>query len=157
MLYFAYGSNMCEREMASTCPHAIKRYNAHLPGYRLDFTHYSKKKTRECGVADIIEDHDSDVWGIVYDINDQEVTELHKREGFKEGRERGENSYEPLDINVEIDGDTNRILRVIAFIVVNKKQYRPSNAYKALLLCGARRWQLPDEYIRRLEAIEVDL
>jgi hypothetical protein len=31
----------------------------------------------------------------------------------------------------------------------------PNQEYKNLILAGARRWRLPDDYIKELEAIEV--
>ena len=52
-LYFAYGSNLNERQMSYRCPDAIKMGGAQLRGWRLAFS----------GVADIRERHKDDAAG----------------------------------------------------------------------------------------------
>jgi len=66
MLYFAYGSNMDWSRMRERCPPAGFIFTAKPNRFRLDFTRYSK--TNRCGVADIVVDPPSSVWGVVYHI-----------------------------------------------------------------------------------------
>ncbi len=50
--YFAYGSNMSQDQIRARCPSHKFLCAAELPGHKLAFTRYSRK--RECGVADIV-------------------------------------------------------------------------------------------------------
>ncbi len=91
MLYFAYGSNMDWNQMKARCPSAQFICKAILSNYRLDFTWHST--TRGCGVADAVKDSDSIIWGVVYQINDNDISTLDKKEGFQPGRKHNENTY----------------------------------------------------------------
>jgi gamma-glutamylcyclotransferase len=76
MLYFAYGSNMNWDQMRDRCPSSRFDSIVRDEGYRLAFTQFSK--TRQCGVADIVASAGSDVWGVVFEIPDDEVNVLDK-------------------------------------------------------------------------------
>ena len=58
MKYFAYGSLLDEAEMIKTCSDFKLIGKACLPGYRIDFTRYSRKWG--AGVADIVKDDRED-------------------------------------------------------------------------------------------------
>src|SRR5947208_12969770 len=71
MLYFAYGSNMDSTQMKERCPSAKFVCRAKLPSHRLAFTLRSCR--RGCGVADILRDEAKDVWGVVYELPENEL------------------------------------------------------------------------------------
>ena len=80
MLYFAYGSNLDWAQMKQRCPLAKFVCRAKLPAHRLAFTLKSAK--RDCGVADVLPDQAKDVWGVVYELPDNELKNLDKTKAF---------------------------------------------------------------------------
>ena len=154
MLYFAYGSNMNWDQMRDRCPSTRFDSIARAEGYRLAFTRFSKK--RQCGVADIVASAGSDVWGVVFEISDDEVNVLDKSEGYSRDRDREKNAYERRQLDVFRQGSNAPAITVWTYVVVNKLKSppKPSAEYKATILAGARHWKLPADYIEVLEQIE---
>ena len=149
MIYFAYGSNMDETRMRERCPSARFLFKARLPGFRLDFTRFSTGN--RCGAADIILDSSATVWGVVYHIKDEHKTALEKAEGVPV------RAYEPFTVDIHPDGDRAQRIKATTYVVVTKEdpRPRPNAQYKALLLNGAKSWNLPADYIVDLESIAV--
>ncbi len=154
MLYFAYGSNMQIDQMKERCSSARFVCAARLKDYRLAFTRLSKK--RQCGVADAVQNMGAEVWGAVFEIDENEIGSLDKREGYRPRRQRAENAYERSKMHVKRSGEMQETLTVWTYTVVTKldPNPKPSHEYKQLILGGARMWHLPAPYINQLEAIE---
>jgi len=154
MLYFAYGSNLNWDQIRDRCPSTRFASIARADGYRLEFTRFSKN--RQCGVADIVASAGSDVWGVVFEIPDDEVNVLDKSEGYSPGRGREKNAYERFQLDVFRQGSNASPITVWTYVVVNKLKSapKPSAEYKATILAGARHWKLPADYVEELERIE---
>ena len=154
MLYFAYGSNMNWDQMRDRCQSIRFDSIVKAEGYRLAFTRFSKN--RQCGVADIVASAGSDVWGVVFEIPDDEVNVLDKSEGYSRGRAREKNAYERRQLDVFRQGSNASPITVWTYVVVNnlKSPPKPSAEYKATILAGARYWKLPADYVEGLERIE---
>jgi gamma-glutamylcyclotransferase (GGCT)/AIG2-like uncharacterized protein YtfP len=92
---------------------------------------------------------DSDVWGVVYEIEEGEIPELDRREGVNSGayvRRNGETVY---------DRDQAQPIEAsIYFANPEPNPPLPNAEYRRLILEGARFWRLPDNCIRELEGIE---
>jgi len=152
MLIFAYGSNMNWDQMRERCPSSRFVGIAVLRDHKLAFTREAAK--RRCGVADVVAEDGAQVWGVVYEITDLDVGKLDASEGFRPGRDK--NSYYRRECLVLLDGEDQRPLTVSAYFAdPQPNPPLPNAAYKNLILSGARHWHLPEEYIRRLEQIEV--
>ncbi|MDW8470210.1 MAG: gamma-glutamylcyclotransferase [Burkholderiales bacterium] len=94
------------------------------------------------------------VWGVVYQVSELDLEALDEAEGFRPGR--ASNSYWRRECVVYLGGDEGRPLTVQTYFAEREPNPPlPSQAYKALILRGARFWRLPDAYIRELEAIPV--
>ncbi len=89
MLYYAYGSNMNWPQMKKRCPSAQFVGVARLIGHRLAFTRKSNR--RGCGSADVIPAEGYAVWGVIYEIDEGEITNLDEAEDFVPGR--AQNGY----------------------------------------------------------------
>lgn len=154
MLYFAYGSNMDEEQMSQRCPSSTFYGVATLPEHRLAFTRYSKG--RGCGVADCLPAKGSEVWGVVYDITETDLSTLDRSEGYLPGR--ANNAYIRENRQIFMNGDQGRPETVaIYFACRQDNPPLPSPAYKAQIIKGARFWLLPEMYIQEvLEAVVVD-
>lgn len=152
MLYFAYGSNMDWKQMKERCPSARFVGVAKLPDHRLAFTRKSIK--RGCGVADAVRENERSVWGAVYEISALDVGAVDKSEGYRPGREK--NSYWRRECMVFLDGDEERPLTAETYFAEPEANVPPPNqAYRNLILSGARHWHLPADYLVELEAIVV--
>jgi len=127
-------------QMKQRCPSARFVGVGRLKDHRLAITRKSRR--RLCGTADVIEERGSDVWGIVYDIDEAEFFVL---DDFEDG-------YRRESMNILLDG-----LERQAWIYIAEKEScppPPSAHYKRLMLEGARQWRLPPAYIAYLEQIE---
>ncbi len=153
MLYFAYGSNMDSAQMEERCPSAKFVCRAKLPLHRLAFTH--KSVHRGCGVADILRDEAKDVWGVVYDLPENEFKHLDRDESIRPGRPYNPNAYTRENHHVWREGDAKRPLLVSLYRGhPQPNPPLPDCDYKKLIVEGARHWQLPVTYIQELESIQ---
>ena len=155
MLYFAYGSNMDWAQMTQRCPLAKFVCRAKLPAHRLAFTR--KSATRDCGVADVLPDQAKDVWGVVYELPDNELKNLDKREDYRPGKPYDQSGYTREDHCVWREGNAKQPLLVALYRGHPQLDPPlPSDDYKGLIVDGAKHWSLPAEYIRRLESIQTE-
>ena len=154
MLNFAYGSNLDEDQMVDRCESAKYIGNACLKGYRLDFTRFSD--TRGCAVADVVEEEGSEVWGVIYEISEEDCNKLDGCEGYRPGRAKKENAYNREVIEVFENGDPDRPKEVSIYIA-NKQTNPgyPSREYQDHILKGARHFNLPESYIEMLEQVKI--
>jgi hypothetical protein len=144
--YFAYGSNMDWAQMQRRCPSAQFVCVARLPGYRFAIARHSR--LRNCGTANIFPEAASELWGIVYDVSDEDLVIM---DGFEDG-------YARAFIDVFALNDGKLPLRSLVYIAPKEDGVPLPNAqYKRHMLDGARHWQLPASYIALLEAIETGL
>ena len=141
VLYFAFGSCMCAPSFRETVPRYDLLGPARLAGYRLAFTFESVG--RNGGVADVVEDPRSDVWGVLYRIPRSFVPRLDAREGVHLGR------YRQSWVKVEALG--LEWPSVLTYTVANKAktQVKPSDEYAGLIMEAAQTMLAPD-YCRRL-------
>lgn len=140
--------------MRSRCPSAQFACVARAEGYILAFTRFSQN--RKCGVADILASPGNAVWGVAFDIPNDEIVQLDKSEGYRPERAQEFNAYERSQLKVICQKDANSPIVAWTYFVVSKSNLplKPSVEYKALILDGARHWGLPSAYIERLERIE---
>lgn len=141
MLYFAYGSNMDDLQMRDRCPDSALVGIAVLKGYRVGFTYYSER--RNGGVADIIPDTESSVWGLVYKMVVTDLDTLDSLEG------KG-TAYDRMTVPVHfLDG---RTIEAEVYYVINKKQHvEPTEEYLGLLRKAARKHRFPETYIEQYD------
>lgn len=141
MLYFAYGSNMDPDQMRERAPGARALGPARLPGHRLFFTHDSAGWAG--GVASISPDASSDVWGVLWRIDDRDLAALDEYEGYPA-------AYTRTTVTVEIAGGRRDALVYVAMPTVGK---RPSEVYLECIVRGAEAHGLPGEYVESLRKI----
>ena len=108
--YFAYGSNMMVDQMRNRGV-VYEKLPAKLIGYKLIFNKVSKKDP-SVAFANIQEDENSEVEGILYELDNLAVQILDKAEGVPF-------HYEKTAVEVEIEG--GRKIRAITYIANPKK------------------------------------
>ncbi|TAK83191.1 MAG: gamma-glutamylcyclotransferase [Aquabacterium sp.] len=144
MHYFAYGSNMDERQMAVRCPGAVAVGKAVLADYRLAFTIYSS--VRRCGCADIVKSRADNVWGLLYRLTERDMLSLDAYEGAPA-------HYRRLTIIVsDVFGND---VEAEAYEVANKERehQKPSDAYLGMILDASARYGFPEDYRGILERV----
>jgi len=127
------------------CPSAQFVCVARLKNYRFAIARHSR--LRNCGTANIFADTGSEVWGIVYDLSEQDLAIL---DGFEDGYRR-EKAF------VLAAGDTQSSVEVLVYIAEREDNVPlPNPEYKRLIVAGARHWNIPEFYCSMLEKIQAN-
>jgi gamma-glutamylcyclotransferase (GGCT)/AIG2-like uncharacterized protein YtfP len=145
VIYFAYGSNMNWPQMQRRCPSSRFVCVARLLDYQFGITRHSR--LRDCGTANVYPAAGREVWGIVYDISDEDLMIL---DGFEDGYRREILSVYPFDTGRQ------PLAALVYVAAVEENVPRPNAEYRLLLVDGAKHWQLPQLYLALLESIQVD-
>jgi gamma-glutamylcyclotransferase (GGCT)/AIG2-like uncharacterized protein YtfP len=143
LLYFAYGSNLDESQMVSRCPGSRVISPGCLHNYRLDFTWFSSRWS--CGVADVVESKSGEVWGLVYQVTEQDLEALDRYEGFP-------SAYDRFQATIDaIDGEYRGVW---VYTVYDKGSFRPpSREYLDIIRSAAEQYTFPDHYKKALKEI----
>lgn len=126
--YFAYGSNMDERQMLERCPQSEKQEIAELTGYEF----FINKR----GVANIRPKKGKRVWGIIYNITEDDEEKLDKFEGVKYGT------------NIK---DNSALLNVFYYVAKETNEGQPREEYLEKITESAEAHNFPEEYIAELK------
>lgn len=139
-LYFAYGSNMDQEQITERCPSAELISTAKLENHRLEFTIFSPK--RNCGCADVIPSPGDYVYGLLFNLSNEDMRAMDEFEGHPIHYRRVQK--EVVDMN-------NKSLLVETYEVANKeKELHPSDQYLQLIHNAAVKHAFPEAYIRYL-------
>lgn len=148
MYYFAYGSNMDPKRICKRLDKSIEelgREHAILRGYRLEFNKIACRNPNE-GYANIVPDKDGIVEGILYKVDEKDITKLDCYEGYPKHYYR-ENVKVILD-----DGKDVEAITYIANPNMVRDGLKPSKEYLEHLLKGCD--VLSKEYCDKLKSIE---
>ena len=160
ILYFAYGSNLSleqMRERIGSKPKVIS--GAYLENHRLGFTIYSKL-TWKGGVADIVPEAGSKVWGAIYELTEKQLDKIDPCEGYKKDRDPKKNFYNRLQVEVvDKKGVKQPCLTYQAEVGDEKKRkylyHRPSEKYREVIRKGGEEHGLPKEFFDHLKVASV--
>lgn len=143
--YFAYGSNMLLERIRSRVPSARVLGTATLRGYQLRFNKLSKDGS---GKANIVPATDprAAVHGVLYHLDDDDRPQLDKAEGLGNG-------YHVRRLRVSRDGAEEEVLAYVAAPGAIRDDLRPFHWYKNMVIDGAMQNQLPEPYVRQIEAV----
>ncbi|KAG0717928.1 Gamma-glutamylcyclotransferase [Chionoecetes opilio] len=145
-LYFAYGSNLLTERIHINNPSAKMISVGKLKDYRLDFNHFSQRW--KGAAATIVEDPDSSVYGVLWEIGNEDMANLDRQEGVHK------KIYKVMDVEVETEKDECVGARSYQVIRPLEGDRRPSYVYMDVIIRGAKENGLPKDYIRFLENIE---
>ena len=145
MKYFAYGSNMNPNRMKEREINFSKREHAILERWRLKFDKVASRNPNE-GYANIEEDDESVVEGILYTIQDVDIEKLDRYEGYP-------NHYRKLKVWVKLDnGEEEEAITYVATPDKVREGLKPSKDYLNHLLKGCD--LLSEEYCEKLRKWE---
>ena len=129
--YFAYGSNMASDRLAGRVGDVTARGAACLREYRHTFTKYGEDRT---GKGNAVADVHGVVWGVVYEVTDQQLAELDEFEG----------GYRRIEVEVDLDGEL--VPAVTYTAITPRRGIRPSDEYLSHYERGIREHGIPVEY-----------
>jgi len=127
--YFAYASNLNQKQMKERCPDSKPLFTAVLPNYKLVFTGWSRQWRG--GMASIKSYRGDRVRGAIY-----EVTEacLQKLDRYESGYNR---------LKVTVFGEDDEPIEAITYIKTGQlEDATPSKEYLAVIQQGLRDWRL---------------
>lgn len=150
MKYFAYGSNLDLVQMTQRCPAAKLVGPAHLANHRICFPRRSP--VRGCAVASVEPHKGAIVWGVIYELDDDDLRRLDEREGFDPVNPTAVNRYCRVDVTVHSNPE-ERIDAVAYVAVPEDDPGHPSEGYMRHIIEGAVAHSFPDDYIEFLRAI----
>jgi gamma-glutamylcyclotransferase (GGCT)/AIG2-like uncharacterized protein YtfP len=132
--YFAYGSNMDERSMASRCPHARAIGPAILRGRRFFIT--------TNGWASVRPDDDSDVHGLLWTLSPADEEALDQWEDVVAGL------YTKATLTVTLPGGD--AVSALVYVETSIEEGAPAAWYIEAILAAAERLALPAGYVLEL-------
>ena len=142
MLNFSYGSNMLTARIRERVSSAEFKGVARLRGHAL---RWHKRSIDGSGKCDIVRaEEDSWVYGVVYEISDEQMPALDE---FEAG-------YESQDIEMEYLGTFEHATARAYFARKTDPSLLPYSWYKKLVVTGAKAANLPDLYVAQLESVE---
>lgn len=134
-LYFAYGSNMDERQMAYRCPGAVLLGKTRLEAWRFALDSHK--------VATIIPDDAAFVEGLVWELSPDNVKVLDRYEGVSS------NCYRKDMLSLTLDGRQVSALVYISSRPLGGKFKRSPYMYR--IIAAAREHGFSPEYLAELE------
>ncbi|BBB90155.1 MAG TPA: gamma-glutamylcyclotransferase [Methylomusa anaerophila] len=146
-LYFAYGSNLNPAQMRQRCPRHRVVGIARLPGYRLGFYGHSTKW--DGGVETIIPQPQSEVWGVLYQLDAFEWRQL---DSYQDAKDNGRGEYFHFPVEVMDEEQSVRTAITYKKDMLDKAE-RPSTEYLGIIVQGAQEHGLPANYVAELRHI----
>ena len=130
--------------MQRRCPSSTFVCVARLADYQFVIGRHSR--LRHCGTATVAAQRGGEVWGILYDVSDEDLLAL---DAFEDG-------YRREIVLITALNDGHHPIEALVYIADKEESAPLCNAsYKRHILDGARHWQLPPSYCAMLEQIEV--
>ena len=127
-LYFAYGMNTNQNEMAYRCPSAVALGRAVLPGYRFEFKSF----------ATIVPSSKESVEGVLWTITNSDEAALDLLEGYPE-------FYDKKTVSVEHKDQPYIAMTYI--MDPREKNYGPSDSYYSMVSEGYQQFGLSQQQL----------
>jgi gamma-glutamylcyclotransferase len=133
-IYFTYGSNIDEEQMARRCSGAILLGKARLPGHRF--------LINLRGMATVVPDESHDVHGVLWNITWSNEGTLDRYEGVAWG------TY--LKRTMTVETETGTLQEALLYIARDCTPGKPRDGYLEGIMVAAKKKGLPGAYIDEL-------
>ena len=148
MKIFCYGSNMNTERITERCSSSRFISRASVIGWKLLFNKRSKDGS---GKANLVWTGDvSLVWGVIFDITEDQKPLLDKFEGLGWGYD---------EVKIRVINDLGEEVDCVCYIATDDKYLdgclKPHDWYKEFCLVGAREHSIPEDYILMIEGVGV--
>ncbi len=130
MYYFAYGSNLNQKQMLERCPDSQPEFLATLPNYKLVFVGWSRQWRG--GTASIRFLHGQKVLGAIYAVSDRDLRRLDSYEGYPGNTSK---------LNVTVFSKDGEPIPAVTYIKTGQtEETEPAAQYLSLMQQGCRDW-----------------
>jgi gamma-glutamylcyclotransferase (GGCT)/AIG2-like uncharacterized protein YtfP len=148
MKIFCYGSNMSSERITERCSSSSFISRASVIGWKLLFNKRSKDGS---GKANLVYTGDESlVWGVIFDITEDQKPLLDKFEGLGWGYD---------EVKISVINDLGEEVECVCYIATDGKYLdgclKPHGWYKEFCLVGAREHSIPEDYILMIEGVSV--
>jgi AIG2-like family len=137
--FFAYGERMNPELMTGAMPGATAVGPARLPGYRLVFNVMSRAWGGGAANAEV--DPASSMWGVLWDVGEQDPTNL----------ESSQDEAEHAPIEVTVEGPDGSVTAQTLTIWSGERFVRPTERYVAMLRANAEKQGLPADALEEID------
>ena len=148
MIVFAYGSNMSINRIRQRAPSAQKIANVYVNGYHFAFNKFSTEDLSGKGNISMTENDQDSVWGVLFNIDDNEIPALDRAEG----------GYHRIQVTCYVEENSPFIAEAyVANANRINNSLRPLDWYKLFVVGGAIENNLPQDYINSIEQFDTDI
>ena len=136
MRVFLYADNLNPSQLKRRAPEHKFLFNAYLPDHTIHFCRFSSQW--RCGLASITPSQGERVWGVVFDLTDEDLKILDAFEG-----EVPEGAFRHLEATVVTEDDHKELVTTHAATPIGK--FRVKDHYLDFVSKGVKHWELPEE------------
>jgi gamma-glutamylcyclotransferase len=144
MRFFLYADNLNPTQLKRRAPEHKFLFKAYLQDHTVGLPRFSSQW--RCGLASIIPSQGERVWGVVFEITDEDLKLL---DAF--GGEVPEGAYRHLEINVVTEEDQKEL--VTTHVAQNIGKFKAKEHYLDFVVKGLKHWELPDECLEMWELL----
>ena len=134
-LYFAYGSNMEEAQMAFRCPGSTSLGIAWLTNHRFIIN--------DRGVASIVESEGRVVYGLLWDISETDERQLDRYEGVRKG------FYRKSTVSVGVQ--ENQTVDALVYVASSNEHGKPRPGYMERIIRAAKDLGVPTQVLEEFK------
>ncbi len=134
ILYFAYGSNMDDTQMADRCQNYKYIATGKLPDHK--FIINSR------GVATIVPEINENVYGVVWALSGDDIRCLDRYEGVSQG------IY--IKVNLPVIVPHFSPIEMLVYVAADNQFGKPKPGYLENIIAAAIKYGLPSNYLQKL-------
>lgn len=136
MRVFLYADNLNLSQLKRRAPEHKFLFKAYLPDHTVHFCRFSSQW--RCGLASITPSQGERVWGVVFELTDEDLKILDAFEG-----EVPEGAFRHLEATVVTEDDHKELVTTHAAAPIGK--FRVKGHYLDFVIKGVKHWELPEE------------
>ena len=138
MKFFIYSDNLNPTQLKRRAPEHKPVCKAYLPDHSVQFCRWSSQW--RCGLPSVIPSPGEKVWGMIFDITDEDLKLLDEFEG-----EVPEGAFTHLTVTVITEeGDKELVTTHVARPI---GKFKPKEHYLDWVIKGLKHWKMPDECV----------
>ena len=136
MRVFLYADNLNLSQLKRRAPEHKCLFKAYLPDHTIHFCRFSSQW--RCGLASITPSQGERVWGVVFDLTDEDLKILDAFEG-----EVPEGAFRHLEATVVTEDGHKELVTTHSATPIGK--FRVKDHYLDFVIKGVKHWELPEE------------
>ena len=136
MRFFIYADNLNPIQLKRRAPEAQLLFKAYLPDHTIKFGRWSTQW--RCGLATIAPSAGERVWGIVFEVTQEDVQEMDKFEG-----DLPEGAFRHVEMHVFTEDGKKEF--VTTHVAQSIGKFKAKDHYLDWIIAGVKHCKLPDE------------